>query len=189
MDGYMLGWENFGQAWNIYWNPNANYGQRFVAGAYLGAWSLAHAAFIYGASEIILWQAGVACLQSTLCISLTGMAGGAGTNQLTSNQIGEQGAQQVGRNLPVQIGQFSVRNLITQQLRKYNGQFANGGFVEIKTSLSGATTYATNFIRNQVSFDATMGVKPTWIFVNSNPSKPLIELLSNAGIPWHVLHP
>jgi hypothetical protein len=41
-EAYELGWQNFGQAWDIYWNPNATYGQRFAAGAYMGAWGGAH---------------------------------------------------------------------------------------------------------------------------------------------------
>jgi hypothetical protein len=55
-EAYELGWQNFGQAWGIYWNPNARYGQRFVAGAYMGAWSGGHLAGITGIA-ILSWRA------------------------------------------------------------------------------------------------------------------------------------
>lgn len=123
---------------------------------------------------------------SVVCSTLIG-AGGAGT-QLTPNQIGQQGVQQAGQNLPINTGQYPIRNPITGQLRIYDGRFINGGYVEIKTSLRGVT-YATQFVRNQIAVDANMPAKPTWIFVSSNPSNPLMQLLNSSGIPWHVLHP
>jgi RHS repeat-associated protein len=48
MDGYMLGWENFGQAWNIYWNPNADFGERLLAFSYMSIWGQAHGMLIVG---------------------------------------------------------------------------------------------------------------------------------------------
>jgi hypothetical protein len=38
IDLYVLGWENAGQAWTIVSNPNASFGQRFGASAYLTGW-------------------------------------------------------------------------------------------------------------------------------------------------------
>jgi hypothetical protein len=60
-------------------------------------------------------------------------------------------------------------------------------FTEIKTSLSGIV-YGKEFIRNQVNFDANMAIKSVWIFVNSNPSKPLENLLQQPGIQYLIIY-
>lgn len=35
---------------------------------------------------------------------------------------------------------------------------------------------------------ANMGTSPTWVFVNAQPSKPLVNLLRQNFIPWHQLN-
>ena len=52
---YQTGWENFGQAWSISTNPNASYGQRFVAGTYMSYWGGAHAMLVAGGA-MLLWE-------------------------------------------------------------------------------------------------------------------------------------
>jgi len=59
---YQLGWENSSQAWSIWTNPNASYGQRFGAGAYLGAWGGAHAAGVIGAAGLVCAATGPGCV-------------------------------------------------------------------------------------------------------------------------------
>jgi hypothetical protein len=64
---YALGWENFGQASSILTNPNATYGQKFGAGAYMSYWGGAHGMFAVGAI-ILAWEAimpgSMACIVS-----------------------------------------------------------------------------------------------------------------------------
>jgi hypothetical protein len=70
VEAYELGWQNFGQAWDIYWNPNATREQKFVAGAYMGVWSGAHAGLVLG-STVLLWKAlvpgSMSCAMSPAC--------------------------------------------------------------------------------------------------------------------------
>jgi len=70
---YELGWENFGQAWSIYTDPNASYGQKYGAGVYLGAWGGAHAMFTVGI-------AGLTCAAFGAClVTVEGFLGIGGT--------------------------------------------------------------------------------------------------------------
>jgi hypothetical protein len=70
VEAYELGWQNFGQAWDIYWNPNATREQKFVAGAYMGVWSGAHAGLIIGGTAL-LWEAlvpgAISCIGNPAC--------------------------------------------------------------------------------------------------------------------------
>jgi len=56
LDVYLTGWENFGQAWSIWTNPNASYGQKWFAGAYMSYWGGAHGMFVVGV-VILSWEA------------------------------------------------------------------------------------------------------------------------------------
>ncbi len=143
------------------------------------------------AADAALWKAGVACITSAACRLLTGAAGGAGNQlQRTPNEIGSWGVQQAGQKLPIDIGQFRVVDPTTGQVRIYDGNLISdpNTYVEVKTSLRGVV-YATEFIKNQISFDANMPQKPLWVFVNARPSSPLMGLLQEASIFWHSLHP
>jgi hypothetical protein len=107
-------------------------------------------------------------------------------NKPTSpNEIGAWGEQQVGEQLPVESGQFPVRN----GQRVYDGRFIDTEdlFVEIKTSTQGVI-YLNQRVREQIAFDASMTPKPTWILVNARPSRGLLNLLQEEGIPWHEIH-
>lgn len=111
----------------------------------------------------------------------------------TPNEIGAWGEQQVGENLPVNVQQQRVFDPNTGQTRIYDGNFNynQAAYVEVKTSTRN-TIYANQSIRNQVAFDtnfgANSGTMPTWIFVNAQPSRPLLNLLQQSRIPWHQLH-
>jgi RHS repeat-associated protein/uncharacterized repeat protein (TIGR01451 family) len=67
---YLLGWENFDQAWSIYWNPNATMLQRFGAGYYMGVWGGAHAGLVVGGT-ILAWEAivpgSMSCVMNPAC--------------------------------------------------------------------------------------------------------------------------
>ena len=67
---YELGWENFGQAWNIWRNPNAPYGQQFAAGAYMGVWGGMHLGLVVG-TIVLTWEAlipgSISCGTSLAC--------------------------------------------------------------------------------------------------------------------------
>jgi hypothetical protein len=67
---YELGWQNFGQAWSIWTNPSASYGQRFGAGAYMSFWGGAHAMAVVGGT-ILLWEAivpgSMSCIGNPAC--------------------------------------------------------------------------------------------------------------------------
>jgi hypothetical protein len=71
----------------------------------------------------------------------------------------------------------------------YDGRFIDREdlFVEIKTSTRGVI-YLNQHVREQIAFDASMTPKPTWILVNARPSRGLLNLLQEEGIPWHELH-
>lgn len=60
-DAYTIGWENFGTAWNIYWNPNSSIIQRAQAELYLAAWGGVHYAAAIGVGLIAygVWQLAV----------------------------------------------------------------------------------------------------------------------------------
>ncbi len=60
-DAYMLGWENFGTAWEIYWNTDATIGQRAQAEAYMAAWGGTHFALAVGIGLVAygVWQLAV----------------------------------------------------------------------------------------------------------------------------------
>jgi RHS repeat-associated protein len=70
LDAYQLGWQNFGQAWGIYSNPNATIGQRSLAGAYMGAWGGMHLALVAGGT-VLLWEAlapgAMSCIGNPAC--------------------------------------------------------------------------------------------------------------------------
>jgi hypothetical protein len=76
---YQLGWQNFGQAWNIYWNPNASFWQRYGAGAYIGAWGGTHVAGAAGAI-ILAWEAivpgSMSCIGNPACQQRVFYSGG-----------------------------------------------------------------------------------------------------------------
>ncbi len=67
---YEIGWQNFGQAWSIYWNPNATMLQRFGAGYYMGVWGGAHAGLVVG-GVILTWEAlvpgSMSCIGNPAC--------------------------------------------------------------------------------------------------------------------------
>jgi len=111
----------------------------------------------------------------------------------TPNEIGAWGEQQVDENLPVNIQQQRIVDPITGRSRIYDGNFANNpeAFVEVKTSTKG-TVFVNQEIRGQIARDynigTNFGTSPTWIFVNSQPSRPLINLLRENHILWHQLN-
>jgi hypothetical protein len=72
---YETGWENFDQAWSIWTNPNASYGQRYGAGAYMGYWGGIHVAGAVGLAGLVCVASGGACVtavEGTLGISAAG---------------------------------------------------------------------------------------------------------------------
>ena len=107
-----------------------------------------------------------------------------------SNAIGKWGAERVGAQLPVEIGQFTSRDPITGKTRIYDGRFlgTRNAYVEIKTTTN-TSVYSSARLRGQLAIDAQMPTKPMWLFVNGSPSSGLINEMNQAGIPWHVLHP
>lgn len=117
------------------------------------------------------------------------------SSHLSPNQIGNAGEALVGDQLPgVTISQSPVQLAGYDRTRRYDGYFFDAGddyFIEVKTSTRGKV-YNTKFIREQLAFDAEFSSRgnptPTWIFVNSNPSKSLMKSLNSYGIPWDVLH-
>lgn len=50
---YEIGWQNFGQAWSIYWNPNASFLQRTGSGYYMGVWGGAHIVGAVGSGILV----------------------------------------------------------------------------------------------------------------------------------------
>jgi RHS repeat-associated protein len=53
LDAYQLGWQNFGQAWDIYSNPNATLGQRSLAGVYMAVWIDGHIVLVAGTALLL----------------------------------------------------------------------------------------------------------------------------------------
>ena len=102
---YELGWENFGHAWSIYINQNANYGQRFGAGAYMGAWGGMHVAGAVGLAGLACVASGWACVKA-----VEGALG-----------IGAFGAQAFGSNPNSGISIFGF----TEDLAIFEGQGVN----------------------------------------------------------------
>jgi hypothetical protein len=79
VEAYEVGWQNFGQAWSIYSNPNATYGQRFVAGAYMGAWGGAHVCLILctaAATVEYLIPGALTCMVALKCPEAVFWSGG-----------------------------------------------------------------------------------------------------------------
>jgi RHS repeat-associated protein len=106
------------------------------------------------------------------------------------NDIGAWAAQQVGAQLPVEIGQFEVE--INGQTRYYDGQFTETGrFVEVKggAGLSKKSFGISSRIRDEIGFDSHLAVPPVWVFVGKLPSSGLTQLLDDNGIPWSVVDP
>ena len=68
---YEMGWDNFAQAWNIWTNPNASFGQRYAAGFYMSYWGGAHAMFALG-------SAGLVCSAFVTCLTAANSALGIG---------------------------------------------------------------------------------------------------------------
>jgi RHS repeat-associated protein len=104
-----------------------------------------------------------------------------------NNDIGNWGANQVGQNLPVDVGQFPVTwNGVN---RRYDGRLTGteDNYVEIKTSVWSETGLSSH-LKKEVAFDAEMDPKPLWIFVNGEPQKGVRNLLRDNHIPWHQLH-
>lgn len=64
---YAGGWNNYKTAWNIYWNPNATYGQRFLAKLYMDFWGGAHIGIAVGAIllGVAAWEAYAAAVVTT----------------------------------------------------------------------------------------------------------------------------
>jgi hypothetical protein len=85
-EAYELGWQNFGQAWNIYWIPNATYGQRFVAGAYMSYWGGAHLAGAIGTGGLICsgFATCLAAANSTLGIGNVACGGDVCASEITN---------------------------------------------------------------------------------------------------------
>lgn len=63
---YALGWQNFGQAWSIYFNPNATLWQRWLAGTYMSAWGGYH---VIGAAGTIVLAAEAIVPGSMACVA------------------------------------------------------------------------------------------------------------------------
>ena len=61
---YEIGWENFGQAWEIINNPNATYGQQWWAARYMEVWGGAHLALVAG--TIIITRHGIIMIGTQL---------------------------------------------------------------------------------------------------------------------------
>ena len=69
-DCYMQGWDNFGSAWSIYWNPNATIDQRIVSGLYMGVWITVHVVFVAGVAMLaygLIVPTGGACAMNPAC--------------------------------------------------------------------------------------------------------------------------
>jgi RHS repeat-associated protein len=56
LDRYMLGWENFGQAWSTYWNPDLNWSTdweiKIYSATYIAGWGGAHVWLAEGAAML-----------------------------------------------------------------------------------------------------------------------------------------
>jgi RHS repeat-associated protein len=74
LDSYLQGCQNFGSAWSIYRNPDASYGDRFIAGVYMGAWGGAHATLAVGVAGLACVAAGPGCVAAAEAI--LGIGGG-----------------------------------------------------------------------------------------------------------------
>jgi RHS repeat-associated protein len=108
VDAYELGWQNFGQAWNIWTNPNANYWQRFGAGAYMGYWGGAHVMFVAGA-------AGLICAGFVTCASALGF-GGTTTNTACGGDMCASEITVAQTQVTTVIGRFPANRNLAQQI-------------------------------------------------------------------------
>ena len=83
---YEMGWDNFAQAWNIWTNPNASFGQRYAAGFYMSYWGGAHVLFAAGAAGLIC-SGFVTCLatvEGALGIGNSACGGDMCSNEITA---------------------------------------------------------------------------------------------------------
>jgi hypothetical protein len=79
IEAYEQGWDNFGQAWDIWTNPNASYAQRFGAGAYMGAWGGAHVCLILCTGVVaveFLALGAITCMVALKCAEAVFWSGG-----------------------------------------------------------------------------------------------------------------
>ena len=60
---YEVGWENFGQAWSIWTNPDATTFQRAGAGYYMGVWGGAHGLAAIGVAGLACAALGPGCVK------------------------------------------------------------------------------------------------------------------------------
>ena len=109
------------------------------------------------------------------------------TPKLTPHDIGDAAEQIAADNLPIDLDKIYVKGI--DRNRYYDGvlRIDSKNFVEIKTSTKG-TVFRTKFIRDQALFDYNYKIRsgkpPLWIFVNSKPSGPLVNLLIEYGLPY-----
>ena len=59
-DLYKLGWTNFGNAWSVYWNPNANLDSRLFSYGYMMVWGGFH--IVGGVGAVLLLRQGAIAL-------------------------------------------------------------------------------------------------------------------------------
>ena len=122
---------------------------------------------------------------------ITAQGSGSGpTPTVDPNAVGQWAVSAVVNNLPITGGSFVIRNPQTGKIeRVYDGQFnGSGQYVEIKGSATGRRVSLDGRIQQEIEYDGQQANKPLWIFVNTQPTKGVQQLLNKYKIPWHELH-
>jgi hypothetical protein len=132
-EAYELGWQNFGQAWNIYWNPNATYGQRFVAGAYMSYWGGAHVCLVICTGVAVieyLVPGAVSCMVMIRCAEAVYWSGGQAARTAAETYANVNGKFTLEMTAPGRILDLVGKVVPYQNLKPFwdfaSRQFARG---------------------------------------------------------------
>jgi hypothetical protein len=139
---YTLGWENFGQASSILTNPNATYGQKFGAGAYIGAWGGAHLCLIVctgAAAAEYLVPGSITCLMMLKCAESIFWSGGDVARNAAESYAKSTGKVTLEMTIPGRTLDLVGKVIPYQYLKPFwdfaSGQFARGASGDINAFL------------------------------------------------------
>ncbi len=176
---YEIGWENFGQAWGIWTNPNATYGQQFAAGAYMSFWGGAHICLILCsavAAVEIMFPGAVSCAMMLHCLGAVFYTGGKVAYEEATNFANATGRYTLNMTVPGRILDSMDRyKLFSNKTMDLLWEFASNRFAH------GASGVVNSFINASAYNPLRTYGRVEFPILNNNPH--VLQIIHTVLIP------
>ena len=179
---YSMGWDSFGQAWDIWTNPSSSYGQQWLAGSYMSYWGGAH---LIGAAGIYLlatqYIIAATLLNIGVNVGIDAMIVTSGGNKYTHEQAFATAAFSVimgatsgaiTKSIGFNTSRQFLKNLGWQATLQFGGNSAN-------RAINGQPTTVSDFVTDvSAGVPSTIFQMPHMQIGNPNSSSQIGEAFS-----------